>query len=376
MSNLLTVLLVSILALTPVCNFDVEKYISNGALTKEEVAEAIEDIQSDEKLGLTDEKIKQLTGIDVSEYTKHESTVKLTIAGDCMIATYKGQVSPGSFSSKALEGDWEYFLNGVDEYFEADDFTIVNLENVLTDDPSLKPVAKDHNPAYWYKAPTENTKILTSQSVEVANLANNHYGDYGPKGRTDTAKACEDAGLLWGDNNKTVYLEKDGFVIALICHGLWYEGQENTIIERIKEAEKQSDFQIVYYHGGKERIYYPEQWKIRASRRLVDGGADLVIGNHPHVIQPREVYKGVEIVYSMGNFCFGGSKKPENRTILYTFDITFDKNTKEVVNTQSEIIPCYVYSGSTNNYQPTVITDEAVKQRVLDFMDWKLKSPI
>ena len=300
----------------------------------------------------------------------------MTFVGDCMIATYMGQVYNGSFSSKALEGNWEYFLDGVDEYFEADDFTVVNLENVLTDNNKLSPVKKDHNPAYWFKAPTANTNILTSQSVEIANLANNHFGDYGTQGRTDTMNACDNAGLTWGNNDKTVYVEKDGFKIAMIFHGLWYEGQEQTIINRIKDAEKQSDFQIVYYHGGKEGIHAPEQWKIRASRRLVDGGADLVIGDHPHVLQPMEKYNGVTIIYSMGNFCYGGSKHPENRTILYTYEMIIDKDTKEIKEVNEEVIPCYVYTGNTNNWQPAVIKDEAVKQKVLDFMNWKVKSPV
>lgn len=309
------------------------------------------------------------------EVIRKDSTIKLTFAGDCMTATYLGQVTAGSFSSKALEGDWEYFLDGVDEYFEADDFTIVNLETVLTDN-DLSPVAKDHSPAYWYKGPTENTQIFTTQSVEIMNLANNHFGDYGTQGRKDTIQACEDAGLLWGNNDKTVYVEKDGFTIAFIFHGLWFEGQEQTIISRIQEAETQSDFQVVYYHGDTERIHQPEEWKQRASRRLVDAGADLVIGNHPHVLQPMETYQGVPIIYSMGNFCYGGSRYPENRTILYTYELTVDPETKEVLKTEGEIIPCYVYTGDQNNYQPAVITDEAQRQKVLDFMNGLSDSPI
>ena len=303
-------------------------------------------------------------------------TIDLTFAGDCMLATYKGQIYSGSFSSKALEGDWEYFFDGVDEYFESDDFTIVNLENVLTDNKSVTEVWKDHNPAYWYKAPTENTKILTSQSVEIVNLANNHTGDYGTTGKNDTITACENAGLLWGNNDKTIYVEKEGFTIALIFHGLWSDWQADAIVSRINEAKQHSDYQIVYYHGGTERIHSPEQWKIRASHKLVDAGADLVIGNHPHVLQPMEVYNGVTIIYSIGNFCFGGSRSPENRTILYTYQLTINAKTLEVKSVEDEVIPCYVYTGSTNNWRPEIITDETVKQKVIDFMNWKVSSPI
>ena len=317
-----------------------------------------------------------ISNVPYSGESESVNTIKFTIAGDCMLASYMGQVSAGNFADTALKGDWEYFLDGVDEYFESDDFTIVNLENVLTDNSSLKEVAKDHNPAYWYKAPTANTNILTTQSVEVVSLANNHFGDYGTKGRNDTMAACDAAGLLWGSNDKTIYVEKNGYKIAVICHGLWGEWQADTIVPRINEAEEKSDFQIVYYHGGKERIHNPEQWKVRASRKLVDAGADLVIGNHPHVLQPMEIYNGVPIIYSMGNFCYGGSSRPENRTIMYRFEITVDNETKDIIHTYSEIVPCYVYTGDKNNWQPAIITDEVQKQKVLDFMNWKVDSPV
>ena len=308
------------------------------------------------------------------EAEKHK-TIKLSVAGDCLLAAHKGVVKAGNFASKALEHDWEYFLDGVDEIFEADDFTIVNLECVLSD-KKLSPAKKSSTPAYWYIGPTENTNILTSQSVEICNLSNNHTGDYGTQGAQDTIDAVVNAGMLYGNNDKTCYFEKYGFKIALICNGLWYEGQETQIINRLHEAEKQSDFQIVYYHGGKERINKPEDWKIRASRRIVDAGADLVIGNHPHVIQPMEEYNGVLIVYSMGNFVFGDEAHPQNRTIILTSDININTETKEAESVDNNIIPCYIYTGERNQWQPTVIPDGADKQRVLDFMNWKVDKPL
>lgn len=302
------------------------------------------------------------------------TTIDLTFAGDCMLATYKGQVKAGSFSTKALEGDWDWFLSGVKSIFEADDFTVVNLENVLSD-KKLSPVKKNHDPAYWYIAPTENTNILTAGSVEIANLANNHTGDYGKTGAADTIAAVESAGLLYGNNDRTVYVEKDGFKIAFIFHGLWSEWQTSQIIPRIEEASKQSDFQVVYYHGGKERIHTPETWKVRASHKLVDAGADLVIGNHPHVLQPMEEYNGVPIIYSMGNFCYGGSSTCENRTIIYKYRLTLGED-NAVVEKGGEVIPCYVYGAKRNNYRPEVITDETEKAAVLDFMAGNRRSPV
>lgn len=301
--------------------------------------------------------------------------IVVNFTGDMMLASYKNETAANNFKAYAQKNDPSYFLQNVKPIFDADDLTVVNLENVLTD-RALKEKEKSTTPAYWFRGPTSNTEILTSSGVEAVSLANNHTGDYGAAGMKDTIQAVEEAGLLYGTNDNTFYFEKEGYRIAVICHGLWYEWQANDIIRRIHQAEEDSDFQIVFYHGGKEGIHAPEVWKQRASRKLVDAGADLVIGNHPHVLQPREVYNGVDIVYSMGNFCYGGSKYPENRTIIYQLKLHIDANGKLESKT-GEIIPCYIYTGDAgNNYCPDIIRDEDIRQKVLDFMDWKRNSPL
>lgn len=305
--------------------------------------------------------------------TADDFNIVLSFAGDMMLASLYGQKAAGNFLGYAAEQEPEYFLQHVRPIFEADDFTVVNLETVLTD-RALTPVEKDTDPAYWFRGPASNTAILTSSGVEAVSLANNHTGDYGAAGLKDTVKAVTDAGLEYGDNNRTFYLEKNGYRIAVICHGLWVERQASDIVRRIQAASEDSDFQIVFYHGGAEGVHMPEAWKMRASRRLVDAGADLVLGNHPHVLQPREIYKGVNIVYSLGNFCYGGSRQPRNRTIIY--QLTLHVKEGKLAGTAEEIIPCYVHTGAkVNNYCPAPITDEAERQRVLDFMNWKLNLP-
>ena len=298
----------------------------------------------------------------------------ISFTGDMLLASFKNQTKAGNFNDYVNNNEPAYFLENVTPIFEEDDYTVVNLETVLTD-RNLTPTNKNYSPAYWYCSKTSNTDILTSSSVECVSLSNNHTNDYGEKGMVDTIAAVENANLIYGTSNKTFYIEKNGFRIAVICNGLWSEGQANTIISRIKEAEKESDFQVVFYHGGTERVHSPEQWRIRASRKLVDNGADLVIGNHPHVLQPMENYNGVDILYSLGNFCFGDGKKFENRTIIYQLKLTVSED-GIVTDYSNNIIPCYCYTADTNNYKPGVIEDEVEKQKVIDFLNWKVNSPI
>lgn len=320
--------------------------------------------------------IKKILSACSSAENKQNDTVhiRLSFTGDMLLASFKNETRPGNFNDYTNSHPASYFLENVAPIFEDDDFSIVNLETVLSD-RSLSSVAKGYSPAYWYYSRTNNTDILTSSGIECVSLSNNHTGDYGQAGKEDTVAAVEAAGLLWGNSDKTLFLEKDGIRIALICNGLWSESQADQIISRIRAAEQESDYQIVFYHGGTERIHTPENWRIRASRKIVDNGADLVIGNHPHVLQPMESYNGTTILYSMGNFLFGDGKRFENRTIIYQADLAFNKATKKLTESNETIIPCYCYTDTINNYKPGIIENESEKEKVLSFLKWETDSP-
>ena len=136
-----------------------------------------------------------------------------------------------------------------------------------------------------------------------------------------------------------------------------------------------ADYMVVLMSGNYVQRGAPAMFdKYTRAKAALLGGADLVLGNHPHVLQPRELYKDKEILYSLGNFCFGGNRKPENRTIIYQLILSIQDGV--LAGTASEIIPCYVHTGGTvNNYCPAPITDEAQAQRVLDFLDGRITSP-
>ena len=313
--------------------------------------------------------------LTVEDLTLPDIHIKLSFVGDMMLAADKYNTRSDNFNYYARNYPKEYFLDKVRYIFEEDDFTTVNLESVFSD-RDLQAKNKGGGRAFWFKAPTKNIEILTCSSVEGVSLANNHTEDFGEEGYLDTVETVKDAGLEYGIEDKIIYYEKEGFRIAVVCHGLWGEWQAEEVIRYIDIAEEKSDYQIVFYHGGTEGAYEPEQWRVRASRKLVDHGADLIIGNHPHVLQPREIYEDAEIIYSMGNFCYGGHSQPRNRTMIYQMELTINPIEMEVKNQQSTIIPCYVYTGNgNNNFQPAVIEDEWEKQKVLDFMDGLRSTP-
>ncbi len=301
--------------------------------------------------------------------------ITMTFLGDMILANQKDIDPTGRFSEYAEKNPPEYFLSRVKDVLSADDFTIANLENVLSD-KELPPREKDYDPAFWFKSGTKNINVLTSGSIEAVLLTNNHIYDYGDEGFNDTVNTVSNAGLKYGTDSNIIRLEKNGFKIAIICTGLWGQYNVNNALNRLKQAQADSDFQVVFFHGGTEKLHAPEEFKVQAAHSFVDSGADLVVGGHPHVLQPREIYNGVEIIYSVGNFCYGGAFRPENRTIIYQYKLTVNPQNMAVENKNSSIIPCYVYSGKINNYQPVIITDPTHKQKVLDFMDGKSDSPL
>lgn len=320
--------------------------------TSGEVAETFSDGEGDEPDGAFD--------------------IVMHFTGDVLLAENLDAGRAGGFNEYANSQNPDYFLKNAMPYFLSDDFTVVNLENVFSDralSPAQKPL-----PAYWFKSKTANTRILTESGIECVSVANNHTRDYGAEGLSDTISALETAGVLYGTDSKTVYFDKNGFKTAIICCCMWNRSWADGIIKRIKDAEGQSDFQIVFFHGGKEAEHTPEQWKIDACHALVDNGADIVVGAHPHVLQRTETYNGAKIIYSLGNFCFGGNRFPENRTAMYRLTITVNDADKSFSH-KSAIIPFYVYTGSSNNYQPDVIKNPDEATAVLSYMRGERERP-
>ena len=308
---------------------------------------------------------------DNQEYAENtpisiDKDITLSFVGDCMVSTYKGKETNGSFNWYAKNYDSDYFFRNVSEIFKNDDLTIANCETVLSDQ-NLSIRDKGHAVQYWYKGPSSNAKIFTSAYIDVVSTANNHFRDYGTEGQKDTLNALHNENLNVLMNYEPNYFEIKGTTIGILGCGIWSPGCEKEIIEIINEMELNSDIQIIYPHGGEERLHSPERWRQDLFHELIDAGADMVIAHHAHVLQPMEIYHNKPIVYGLGNFCYGGSAHPENRTVIYQCKISLDENDQFCY--ENTIIPCYVYTGNSNNWQPDIITDKDEMQKVIDFMN-------
>ena len=116
-------------------------------------------------------------------------------------------------------------------------------------------------------------------------------------------------------------------------------------------------------HWGIEGDHYPNDYQQAAAHRIIDWGADLVVGNHPHVLQGMEVYNGKMICYSLGNFCFGGNKNPADKnTAIYQQAFTLI-NGELQPGIDAQIIPCTLSSVSSyNDFRPTVASGEKAQE--------------
>ncbi len=291
--------------------------------------------------------------------------VRLSFIGDCIIGSESGKVNDGNFAWMARNKDHGYFFSKVYDVLSKDDLTVANVECVLTD-RDLEKTGKDYSPAFWFKAPAGDADILTKGSVEFASIVNNHTYDYREEGYNDTVEALKAQGLLVGESLSPVYVEKKGIKIGIVSCNLWGSYQAAYIEEALEEMRDKCDYKIVFFHGGTEGVHEPDNYKIDACRYLAQTGlCDLIVGSHPHVLQPMEVVNGVPILYSLGNFCYSANNYPENKTVI--FQVNLEKNGNEIT-TATSLIPCYVYTGSINNYQPAVMTDKDDINQVLGMM--------
>ena len=302
--------------------------------------------------------------IEQQEAEKEEPPVSITIsaAGDCTLGTDENFDQSRSLNAYYDENGPAYFLQSVKPVFEADDLTIVNMEGTLTESTSRM------DKTFAFKGPADYTKILTEGSVEAANLANNHSRDYGEQSYTDTIAALDAAGIVNFGYDRTAVMDVNGVKVGLVGTYELAEGMgcEEEMIANIKAVEDQgAQIVIVSFHWGIERENYPDETQVSLAHSAIGHGADLVLGHHPHVLQGIEVYNGKNIVYSLGNFCFGGNSNPSDKDTMI-FQQTFTVQNGELVEDNvTNVIPCSLSSESgRNTYQPTPLEGEE-KDRVM-----------
>ena len=280
-------------------------------------------------------------------------SLTLSVVGDCTLGTDETFDYDTSLNAYYENYGADYFLKNVKDIFSADDLTIANFEGTLTDSDERE------DKTFAFKAPASYASILSGSSVEAVNTANNHSHDYGDQGFDDTLAALDDAGIVHFGYDETAVMDVKGIKVGLVGIYELYDHLEREQQLKDNIAKVKADgaqLIVVIFHWGNETETVPDSNQTTLGRIAIDEGADLVCGHHPHVLQGIETYKGRNIVYSLGNFCFGGNSSPSDMdTMIYqqTFTIDADGVKKDNV---TNIIPCSISSAAYdgyNNYQPT-----------------------
>lgn len=289
-------------------------------------------------------------------------SLTLSVVGDCTLGTDETFDYDTSLNAYYENYGADYFLQNVKDIFSTDDLTIANFEGTLTDSDERE------DKTFAFKAPASYASILTGGSVEAVNTANNHSHDYGEQSFNDTLAALDDAGIVHFGYDETAVMDVKGIKVGLVGIYELYDHLEREQQLKDNIAKVKADgaqLIVVIFHWGNETETVPDNNQTTLGRIAIDEGADLVCGHHPHVLQGIETYKGRNIVYSLGNFCFGGNSSPSDMdTMIYqqTFTIDADGVKKDNV---TNIIPCSISSAAYdgyNNYQPTPAEgDEATR---------------
>ena len=318
------------------------------------------------------ENISQTGSLTVTPEPKMDPiSLTLSVVGDCTLGTDEYFDYDTSLNAYYENYGADYFMANVKSIFSKDDLTIANFEGTLTESTERE------DKQFAFKAPASYAYILTAGSVEAVNTANNHSHDYGEESFNDTLKALDTANILHFGYDETAVTEVKGVKVGLV--GIYelndHLGREEQLKQNIAKVKQDgAQLIVVIFHWGNEKEEVPDENQKTLGHLAIDEGADLVCGHHPHVLQGIEEYKGKNIVYSLGNFCFGGNAYPSDMdTIIFQQTFTIDQNGVKDDNV-TNIIPCSISSDSDyNNYQPTPAEGEEatrIMQKIQKRSSW------
>ncbi|HXE40455.1 MAG TPA: CapA family protein [Azonexus sp.] len=262
----------------------------------------------------------------------HAEPVTLIFAGDIMLDDGPGR----------LIGQGGDPLQPFADILDAADYRIGNLEC-----PVAESGAPLDNKIYNFRAKPRALPVLHKRFDAVA-LANNHSGDYGHDAFLDTMQHLDNAGIAYfgGGRNlveahQPLWIERKGLKIAVLGYnefkprsfeaGANWPGiawsEDDQVISDIRSAKAAgADLVIPFMHWGWERETTPSERQKTLARRMIDEGASLVVGGHPHVTQGAEIYQGKPIVYSLGNFVFDGFEDTPAAKRGWLLRLKLDKN--------------------------------------------------
>lgn len=292
----------------------------------------------------------------------------VSMVGDCTLTSSQYN----NHFETTLNGDMSWPFSGTIQYFKDDYLTIANLECSFSDTPLYG------TGTFQFCGAAENAQILTDGSVEFVTLGNNHTMDFGQTGLENTEKALDAAGVAYAPpDGSYVYQNGDGITIGLYA-ARWCAGEaEVRAGVSALAAREDVDIVICLMHWGIEGSYRVISGQEQLGRAAIDAGADIVYGSHPHVLQRIDEYNGGYVIYSLGNWSFGGNTAPRDRdTAIVQFTIKRDVDGTVSVEGYEAIPCCLSSTEGVNDYRPVPYEEGSAEyQRAMSKLDGSFDGP-
>jgi len=287
---------------------------------------------------------------------EEQQAITVKVVGDVMLSRKVGRLMN--------ENGVDYPVKKVADYLADADFTFCNLESPISTKGTKLP-----GKGIWFRAEPYTVEALQMSGFDLVCLANNHMMDYQEPALLETGEILDEAGILHigsGANKeeaaKIEITEVKGVKIAWIAYSemadLFFSFEYprrlraeedkaginsyniDNICADIKSVRDQVDIVIVTLHWGLEYQDYPQDYQTAHAHKMIDSGADLIIGHHPHCIQGMEAYKNGLIFYSLGNFIFDQDWSEQTKQGV-TLKLTLNGFSWQEV----EILPVYITQG-------------------------------
>lgn len=234
------------------------------------------------------------------------------------------------------------------------DLTLINLEAPLVKNC---PVTTE---GMTFCGDQKFVEGLNFAGIDVANLANNHSLNWGSDGLQQTVKLLDANGILATgyQNNHLIIHSFNHSVFGFLGFNLLDPFDENSLLQTVNDSSRKVDVLFVSLHWGTEYTHQPDEWQCTLAHRIIDEGAAMVVGNHPHWIQPLEVYNDKLIIYAHGNFVFDQEWSVETKTGFIARHTFYDNRLVD-----TEVLPIFISDYS----QPEFVGGEA-KEITLDWL--------
>ncbi len=233
-------------------------------------------------------------------------SLKLAALGDIMLGR--------GVATAHANGSWDQALATLAPYTENADLTFANLESPLTTAPLIRET-------YDLRAPNQAMQALLTSGIDILSLANNHIGDSGASGVADTIQSLLSVGITpIGPDQQPLITHSNNMRIAWFAFDdILQPLEEENTKQVLSHVRDRVDLVIVSIHWGYETSTVPSQRQKSLATALADGGADIILGHHPHVTQPVEQVWGegrgrpTLVAYSLGNALFDQGAPPAVR---------------------------------------------------------------